>query len=61
MKTSIHECEGALRQALEGLDDAEKLLERAVHRRRREDNILTLFASLGAADENRAWDPRSPG
>merc|ERR1712138_27246 len=35
MKTRIHECEGALRQALEGLDDAEKLLERAVHRRRR--------------------------
>ena len=59
MKTRIHECEGALRQALEGLDDAEKLLERAVHRRRREDNILTLFASLGAADSNKAWDPRS--
>ena len=25
MKTRIHECEGALRQALEGLDDAEKV------------------------------------
>ena len=59
MKTRIHECEGNLRLGLNALDDAEKLLERAVHRRRREDNILTLFAALGAAEGNTAWDPRS--
>ena len=59
MKTRIHECEGALRVALGSLDDAERLLERAVHRRRREDNILTLFAALGAANGGGAWDARS--
>ena len=60
MKTRIHECEGALRQALGGFGRRREITgERAVHRRRREDNILTLFASLGAADNNKAWDPRS--